>query len=270
MARHQLAIAYLNADRPLECAEVAEEAIAACAADDPRADAVRRLLAQAYRRLDLVDPAIEQLALVAAGGERRDEPALVGEMAEQIGDILCDEDRDAAAAVRFAEAARAYRRAGLTPELVRASRRHAMSLMWAGERAHVADALAEADLAALEMTGDEPTVVWERAMLACDGARILDSLGDVDGAIIRIGPSAPAFRRVGDVTAATFAGGIHGQMLLQGGRPVEAERVLAAALDDAAGDDVRERLAKALVSALDAMGRDADAAVIAERYGLRR
>jgi tetratricopeptide (TPR) repeat protein len=267
-ARHQLALAYLNADRPLDSAEIAEEALTGYAEDDPGAETIRHLLAQAYRRLNLVDQAIEQLALVVASGERRDEPALVGEMTEQIAEILCDEDRDAAAAAKFAEAAAAYQNAGLTVHQVRTRRRHVMSLLWAGAEDRIADALAEADLAALEMTGDDPGAIWERAMLACDGARILEALGDLDGAVIRIGPVVAAFRDVGDVSAATFAGGIQGHLLLRVGRPAAAEPVLAAALDAAADEDVRQRLALALVSALGALGRGVEAAALRKRFGL--
>jgi cellulose synthase operon protein C len=266
--RQQLATAYLNSGRPLDSADVAEEAVAAFTDHDPNAESIRHLLSQAYRALDQPDQAIEQLELVAASGARRDCPELVGEMNEQIGDLLDAIDRDAAAAVRYAVAADAYRRAGLELEHVRASRRHATSLMWANQFDAAVEALAEADLAALALTDEDPDVVWERAILACDGGRIVAAHGDIAGGILRMGPAIGTLRAVGDSGAATFAAGIYADLLLRADRPDEVEPVLKAALGDAPDESMRAHLASMLVRALEAMQRDGDAAAVRDAYQL--
>ena len=99
IARHALAVAYLNADQPLDAADVAEEALAHLdRRDDPRIEIIRHVLAQAFRALQQPDNALEQLALVADSGRRRDSDGFVAEMNEQMGDLLDGLDRDAEAA----------------------------------------------------------------------------------------------------------------------------------------------------------------------------
>ncbi len=266
--RQQLATAYLNSGRPLDSADVAEEAVAAFDLNDPSAEAVRHLLAQAYRALDQPDQAIEQLEMVAVSGAHRDCPELVGEMNEQIGDLLDALDRDAAAALRYAVAADAYRRADLLLEHVRASRRNATSLMWANQFDAAVEALADADLAALSLAGDDPDVVWERAILACDGGRVIAARGDLSGGILRMGPAISVLRSVGDTGAATFAAGIYADLLLKADRPEEVEPVINAALCDVHDDGTRQHLASMLVRALEAQHRDADAAAVRDAYQL--
>ena len=134
VARHALAVAYLNADQPLDAADVAEEALAHLTdEDDPRIEIIRHVLAQAFRALHQPDNALEQLALVAESGRRRDSDALVAEMNEQMGDLLDGLDRDAEAAAKYATAAVAYVASELPLEATRSRRRTAMSLMWAGK-----------------------------------------------------------------------------------------------------------------------------------------
>jgi tetratricopeptide (TPR) repeat protein len=246
-----------------------EEAIASLDAEHVHsAEALRHLLAQAYRRLGQPDQAIEQLELISASGARRGAPELVGEMSEQIAELLDDLDRDTAAAAKFAEAAMAYRLADLAVAHLRMSRRRATSLMWAGQIDAAVEALAAADLAGLDVLPGAPEVAWEKAMLACDGARILTASGDVQGAIIRIGPVVGALRSVGDTGAATYAATVHGDLLLRAGRPADAEALLRAALPDAADPAARRRLAGALARALVALGRAAEADVIRRTHGL--
>ncbi|HKD96980.1 MAG TPA: tetratricopeptide repeat protein [Micromonosporaceae bacterium] len=268
-ARHRLGVAYLNTGRPLDCAETIEEALTAL--DDPHAlgaEALRHVLAQAYRRLGQPDQAIEQLELVAASGAHRGSPELVGEMSEQIAELLDDLDRDAAAAAKFAEAATAYRLADLTVAHLRMCRRRATSLMWAGQVDAAVEALEAADLAGLELAPATSAVIWEKAMLACDGARILTAHGDVDGAIIRIGPVIAALRSVGDTAAATYAATVHGDLLLRAGRAADAEPLLRTALPDAVDDAGRRRIAGALARCLEALDRAAEAAVIRRTHGI--
>ena len=266
--RQRLATAYLNCDRPLDAADVAEDAIGACVGLDPDAEAPRHLLARAYRALDQPDQAIAQLELIATSGARRDCPELVGEINEEIGDILDGLDRDSAAALRYAVAADAYRTAGRTLDHVRASRRHATSLMWANRLYAAVEALADADAAALSLDVDQPDNVWERAILACDGGRVIAAHGDLDGGILRVGPAIDALRSVGDRGAATFAAGIFADLLLRADRPAEVERVINTAMCDVVDDDTRRHLASMLVRALEALHRDGEAAAVRDAYEL--
>jgi len=189
-------------------------------------------------------------------------------MNEQIGDLLDALDRDAAAALRYAVAADAYRRADLALEHVRASRRNATSLMWANQFDAAVEALAEADLAALSLAGEDPDVVWERAILACDGGRVIAAQGDLSGGILRMGPAIGVLRSVGDTGAATFAAGIYADLLLKADRPGEVEPVINTALCDVSDEGTRQHLASMLVRALEAQHRDADAAAVRDAYQL--
>jgi tetratricopeptide (TPR) repeat protein len=225
VARHALAVAYLNADRPLDAAEVAEDALTHLdGVDDPRAEIVRHVLAQAFRALREPDQALEQLSLVADSGRRRGSQALVGEMNEQMGDLLDGLDRDAEAAGRYAAAATAYTEAELPLEACRSRRRTAMSLMWADKIDPAVEALAAADLAALALPASDE-VAWERAMLACEGARILAQRGDLDAALIRSANAPAQLSDLGDRKASRFAAGVLAHLLDRAERGQEANEL---------------------------------------------
>jgi tetratricopeptide (TPR) repeat protein len=225
VARHALAVAYLNADRPLDAAEVAEDALTHLdGLDDPRAEIVRHVLAQAFRALSEPDQALEQLSLVADSGRRRGSQALVGEMNEQMGDLLDGLDRDAEAAGRYAAAATAYTEAELPLEACRSHRRNAMSLMWAEKIDPAVEALAAADLAALALPASDE-VAWERAMLACEGARILAQRGDLDAALIRSANAPTQLSDLGDHKASRFAAGVLAHLLDRAERGQEANEL---------------------------------------------
>ncbi|HEY2790802.1 MAG TPA: tetratricopeptide repeat protein [Micromonosporaceae bacterium] len=253
-ARYHLATAYLNAGRPLDAADELEDLLAGFVPGDLAIESVRHMLAQAYRRLDQSDQAIEQLELIASAAAERGFSPLVGEMNEQIAQILDVLDRDAPAATRFDVACDAYVAAEMPLEAVRTGRRSATSQMWAHRMDDAISALAKVDMIALDFTAAEPEARWERAMLGVDGARILAANEDLDAAIIRCGPAITAFVALDDSGAAAFARATYGEFLLRADRAVEAEPVLRAALDD--GDEnVRRRAAQGLVRALRSLGR---------------
>ncbi len=271
-ARHQLAIAYLNAGQLLDAAETAEEAVAAFdAAGDPHAHAVRHLLATADVRLGQPDDAIAVLEIVEAHCLSVDNLAGAGQMAEEIGDILDRLDRDAAAAARFTIAAARYRQAELPVDTVRALRRQASSLMWAHDLTGALAALEAADLASAELPANEPGATWERGMLGYDGAKIL--AGDdrpVDGAV-RAAAAAVRFRSIGAMAEAAHTEALRGELLLQAQRPGDAEVALRRALAELPEKDteeVRRRMADLLADALVAQGRDAEAAAVRAAHGL--
>ncbi|GIF63147.1 hypothetical protein Ais01nite_11820 [Asanoa ishikariensis] len=246
--QYELAIAYLNAGRPLDAAEVGEEALAAFdAAAEPQALAVRDLLVAVYHELSEHDSVLAQLTAmaetIAAGGD----PEALAQVTERLAEALDRLDRDATAAARFADAAAAWSTAGRAVDALRARRRHATSLLWAGQPEAALAALAEADAAAAPLP-DEPHAVWERAMLDYDGARLLDRLDRSAEAIPRAARAGEGFRALGAGTQAGFAGLLHGELLRSAGRPDEAGPVLSAALAQVPDDEpaLRGQLERAL------------------------
>jgi tetratricopeptide (TPR) repeat protein len=277
-ARHGLAIAYLNAGRALDSAETAEEALAWFVAQqagaevdpsDAHADhvaaeaahhvlAIRHLLAAGYNRLGQPDEAIAQLELIAAACAEDANPAGVGQMNEEIGDVLDRQDRDAAAALRYLTAAEAFRAAELPIEEFRNRRQHATSLMWADDLPAAMEALAAADQMSLSLPPDEQAR-WERASLLYDGARILRSGGRLGEATVRAEGAAGAFRAIGLLVQSAHAEMVHAELLLSSDRPVEAEAAARRGLADLPEDvDGRDRLEGLLAAAVRAQGRAAD------------
>jgi cellulose synthase operon protein C len=262
-ARHTLAMAYLNVGRPLDSAETGEEALAWFTSRPPEDEqdqhvlAMRHLLAAAYTRLGEPDQAIAQLELISADCAERDNPAGVAQMAEEIGDILNRQDRDAAAALRYLTAAQAFRAAELPIEEFRNRRQHATSLLWADDIEAAMQALSEADEMSLSLPGDEHAG-WERASLLYDGATILRNAGRLDEAALRAQGAASAFRSIGFLAQSAQAEMAHAELLLRLDRPVEAEaaarRGLAELPPEAPG---RERLDTLLTAARQAQGRAA-------------
>ncbi|MEV4538644.1 hypothetical protein AB0J82_33180 [Asanoa sp. NPDC049518] len=246
--QYELAIAYLNAGRPLDAAEVGEEALAAFdAAAEPQALAVRDLLVAVYHELSEHESVLAQLSAMADTIAAGDDPEALAQVTERLAEALDRLDRDATAAARFADAAKAWSAAGRPVDVLRTRRRHATSLLWAGQPEPALAALAEADAAAMPLP-DEPHAVWERAMLDYDGARLLDRLDRSDEAIPRAARAAEGFRALGAGTQAGFAGLLHGELLRAAGRPDEAGPVLAAALAQVPDDEpgLRGQLERAL------------------------
>jgi cellulose synthase operon protein C len=246
--QYELAIAYLNAGRPLDAAEVGEEALAAFdAAADPQALAVRDLLVAVYHELSEHDAVLAQLTAMATTIAAADDPEALAQITERLAEALDRADRDATAAARFADAAAAWAAAERPVDALRARRRHATSLLWAGQPEPAVAALADADAAAVPLPG-EPHALWERAMLDYDGARLLDRVDRTDEAIPRAARAAEGFRALGAGTQAGFAGLLHGELLRGAGRAGEAGPVLSAALAQVPDDEpaLRGQLERAL------------------------
>jgi tetratricopeptide (TPR) repeat protein len=259
-ARHGLAVAYLNADRPLDCADVAEEALVCLGAevqpersivdDDDEAVShamsIRHLLATAYQRLGQPDEAIIQLDLVGAECARQANPSGVGQIAEEVADILDKLDRDAAAAKRYLVAAEAFHSAEQRVDEFRNRRQHATSLLWARDVAGALAALGVADVLSLDLPRDEHGR-WERAMVLYDGARILRNADRLGEATLRAGSSALAFRDIGFAVQSAHAEMLHAELLLRAGRPADAEAAARRGLADLpVGENGHERLTRLL------------------------
>ncbi|GAA5188982.1 hypothetical protein GCM10023322_40850 [Rugosimonospora acidiphila] len=284
-ARYHLMVAYLNAGRPVDAAEAGEDALAVLTG--PPAMQVRHALAEAYRRLDQPGEVIACLEAIEADCVERGDQAAAGRFAEEIAVVLDQRDHDAAAARRFGAAADAYRAAGLRLDEVRARRRQCMSLMWAGDAGTAVDRLAEVDRLAAELPdggaqgrsgaegsseaegssgaeGQGDPVAWERATLDYDAARVCNGAGRIDDALDRAARAIAAFGRLGAVLPREQVERLRGQILLDAGRPPEAERAAREAIMSSGDADHRQWMSGLLAAALDAQGRTDEARAVRE------
>ncbi|SNY63142.1 hypothetical protein [Paractinoplanes atraurantiacus] len=198
--RQDLAIAYKESGRPVEAAEVAEEALLRferLGLDAP-ADDVRFLLAGLYREigdnhgaLALYRTLIESLA---------GNPAGRGQVGEQAGGLLYDLDRDAEAAQTFEAAAAALHEAGDLIGELRVLRRRVSALHYADD---APAGLAEADRAEklyAELPPElaaEPNAIWQRSMVAREAAGLLMARGRHAEAVYRLEELPERLRSIG-------------------------------------------------------------------------
>jgi tetratricopeptide (TPR) repeat protein len=259
-AQSALAMAYLSCDRPDEAAAVVEEALAATDLSDMDDEmlglGLRYHLAEAYRRLGRADAAIDQLELIAAGFRAENFAEGLGQVIEEIGDLLDRQDRDRAAAQRYLSAAEAFRYADHPVDECRNRRRHALSLLWADDQVGALAALATVDELSLDLPETE-AAAWERANLLLDGAKILRMAGRLPEAAVRSEAAARAFRRAGHVGMAGHADLLHAETLLQTSRPAEAADAARLGLVEMPpGEPGRRRLEAVLGAALAALDED--------------
>jgi len=75
-------------------------------------------------------------------------------------------------------------------------------------------------------------------------------------------------RQLGDVSAATYAAGVHGDMLMRAERPADAEPIFREAVAEALEDEARARMAYGLAQALAALGRQPEADEVRREHNL--
>ncbi|GIG89134.1 hypothetical protein [Plantactinospora endophytica] len=283
--RWELADAYRRADRAVEAAEAAEEAVGELDRLGRQADAdqCRHLLAMVYRSLGEDGPALALLDELADNLDGPDNlPARAGVL-EEAGDLLYAQDRDNLAAQRFAAAATAFQLAGLPLDELRVRRRQVSAQHWAGDPAAALAALDVADRVASALPGGsaapvaddsedsevEAAVRWERAMLADAAARALLGADRPDEALTRLHGAAAALRSIQAFGEALFLDLLTGEVLLRLDRPAEAEPLLRATLGSLPEhSDAVRRAAWLLTAALAALGRTAEADALRARYDL--
>jgi tetratricopeptide (TPR) repeat protein len=175
-ARAELAGAYRRAGRPVEGAEVAEEAVAIFdrLGDQESADNARYLLAALYRELEDANGA---LALYRELLERQeDNPHGRGQIAEEAADLLFHMDRDAEAAEAFAAAASALSEADDPIGELRALRRRIAALHYADEPDEaervVKFAVERFDALPPELAG-ESNAIFQRSLVGYEAANML-------------------------------------------------------------------------------------------------
>jgi len=297
--RHSLAIAYLNSDRVLDAAEVAEEALASLTHDESPTDgadasapldavlSVRSLLSAIYRRLDQPAEAAAQLRamgeLLRAAGQDTE----AGRCAEEAGDILDRANRDADAAGAYLVAAEAFARAGSVFDELRNRRQHALSLHWAFGPARGLAALPAAEVL-LERLDEGPAARWERARLGYDEARMRWAAGDAarrqaeqaggepdGGAELNTAAQLAAqaaldWDAIGEAGPASHAWLLSAQILLSAARADAAVAAARQALRLLPDPQQRPRFVGVLDAALRANGETAQADAIWAEYGLTR
>jgi hypothetical protein len=237
--RQELANAYRLAGRPVEAAEVAEEALLGferLGHDDPAND-TRFLLAGLYRQIGDDDGALTIYRDLI--GRLSANPAGRGQIGEQAGGLLFDLDRDAEAAEVFRSAAEDLREAGDPIGELRVLRRRLAALHFADDVAageEVIRLAAERYAALPAELAAEPTTVWQYAMIAFETGRLLMFRGRAAEALPYLRGAPERLRAIGAVDDADRLGGMLGEALLRSGSPAEAEALLRALLAGMAPD----------------------------------
>jgi tetratricopeptide (TPR) repeat protein len=228
------AAASLTVERPDDAADALEEAVAELTSPDDaeELDRARFLLARAYRALDQDDQALELLDQVTERCVANGNQAGAGQMLAMAGDILDDLNRDEQAAEHYTRAADAYLAAELPLYALTNRRKAAMSWRWGYDSDRAMAALAIADEAAAGVPDGEPQVLWEKAMLAYDGARIIADAGRLADAVPRTAEAVAGLRSLDAAVEAAVATVFHGRLLAELDRAPEAEELLVAALRD--------------------------------------
>jgi cellulose synthase operon protein C len=270
-ARFDLAVAYHRSGQHLDAAEIAEEAVRALDAigATDAADRCRYLLSRVYRALDEPDQALAQLEELEQRLDGFDNLAARGQMREETAQIMYARDSDVEAAAAFASAAAAYETAGQLLDQVRALRWHALALRWAGEADAAVAAVGRVDMLAEALPVDDPNVVYERAMIGYDAARVFIGADRIADALDRIMPVAALFRSIEGYGESVQADLLHGEILVRLGRFADGEPVLRTALGAAPRDsDLCRNAAWLLSEALEATGRSDEAAQVRREHGL--
>jgi tetratricopeptide (TPR) repeat protein len=272
--RFELAGAYRQAGRLVEAAEAAEEAIAALAGLDAQetADRCRYLLAGIYRELGEDEPALALLDELAANLDSFDNLASRARMYEEAGEIHYRADRDDVAAERFSAAAAAFAQVGAALDELRARRRAALALHWAGAQDAALAALTEIDALVERLPADvasQPAATWEKAMARYDATKILIGAERLDQALPYIRPAPAALRSIEAFGEALLAELLLGELLLRMDRPGEAEPVLRDVLAGLPEDsEPVPQAAWLLTEALTMLGRVEEAERLRTEYGL--
>ncbi|HET9518015.1 MAG TPA: tetratricopeptide repeat protein, partial [Actinoplanes sp.] len=200
--RQDLATAYRQCGRPVEAAEVAEEAIGALdgLGHVSAADQVRFLLAGVYQELGEPDAALALYDTLIEREEKAGDQASLGQVLETAGALLFRMDHDAQAAERFAAAADAYRAAEAALDELRALRRQVGALHWADDLPAALEAFRFAVTRHDELAGrldGQPLAGWERGALDLAVAQVFASRERPAEALPYLSAAAQRFRVIG-------------------------------------------------------------------------
>jgi len=212
-ARLDLAFAYLDAGRPLDAAEAAEEAgpMLREMGDVHAERRCRYLLAEAQR--DMGEEAAADAYASLAEDERDEDPLVAASLWEKSADVLTAADKDALAAERYALAAETFAAGGDPFAAVRTRRRAALCLSWSGRPEEGLEEMARARAALADLPDDnEAALTWENAVTGYDEARILSGLGRVEEALSRLEEAIAGFTALGETDAAATAAAMRDEL----------------------------------------------------------
>ncbi|MGI5246350.1 hypothetical protein [Dactylosporangium sp. CA-139066] len=273
LLRYDLATAYHQSGQPLDAAEAAESALDALdrAGAQEQADQTRYLLSRIYRELGETELALSLLETLATNLDGYDNLPARGRMLQEAAQLLYEADRDAQAADRFAAAADAFHAGGVVQGEMYARRMRALSLRWAGDLPAALTALSEADALSASLSAGpdaaEPWLIWQRAMLDSDAARVFIGAGHLDEAITRSASASAALRSIGSLGDALDADFLHAEALMRQGDPSAAEPHLRSVVGAAPrGSQLEQNSAWMLAESLEAQGRGEEAAQIRAEY----
>jgi tetratricopeptide (TPR) repeat protein len=210
--RHRLAIAYRDAGRLIDAAEVAEEELAyrlQLGRDGSvTAHPARALLVTIYEGLGQPGEAVAQLDTIVDDRRRAGDQTGVARGIEAAGKLLRRMGREEEAAVRFLAAAEAYGWLGRRRHELRNRRRQTLVLLWEEGPERAMPALRAADALAVRLfpqTEADPKLLRELGRLERAGATVLWHAGDHKAAAERAGRAAELFQRCGRPRAANAA-----------------------------------------------------------------
>jgi len=234
--RHRLASAYLQTNRLLDAAEVAEEELAYRLANQASPGGVRHLLlargllATIYERLGQPTEAVEQIDALVDEAGRFGLRLRAAELAQRAGEILYDADEHEEAAARFRVAADAYAESDQPVRELHNRWRQADALRRAARAAEAVTALDAADRVAARVTGDDPDARWELASLDLSAARVLRAAGRLADAEQRAERAVRASTTFDHPEFTAQAYHVLSAILLDLDRPAEAEAAIQQAL----------------------------------------
>ncbi|WP_341273166.1 hypothetical protein [Herbihabitans rhizosphaerae] len=228
----ELASAALAAGRPDQAADAAEDAIPELERiEDPyRLNRAKFVLAQALSDLNQSAQAVDLLAEAVEYYAGTDQHQEAGQCYGIAADLLDRLDRDAEAGERYEWAGESYALAGNAVGELHNRRRAALSWHWAGDRERCGRTLLRAERCTLELGAEEPRLLWERAVLRYDSARILSSWEQRDEAADRAATAAEAFAALDVRSEQAAALTLRGRVLEEVDRKAEAADAFRAAL----------------------------------------
>jgi tetratricopeptide (TPR) repeat protein len=232
-ARLDLAHAYRLADRPVEAAEVAEEALLRLdrlGLTEPAND-VRFMLTDLYRAIGDDESALTGYRELI--GRLTDNPAGRAQVGEALADLLYRKDRDAEAAEAFGAAAADLHQAGDLIGELRALRRRVSALHFAGqpEQAEAtARRVAELFAALPPEMAQVPNAIWQRWMTTYETGRVNMSAERWGDAVAELRAGVAGLSELGAQADADRLAGLLAEALLRAGEPAEAGALLGALL----------------------------------------
>ncbi|MET0422787.1 MAG: tetratricopeptide repeat protein [Actinoplanes sp.] len=233
-ARLDLANAYRMAGRPIEAAEVGEEALLRFDQLEMTgpADDTRFMLAGLYREIGDRDGA---LALYQDVLTRLDDnPAGRGQVGEATGGLLYEMDRDAEAAETFRSAAEAMHEAGDLIGELRVLRRRISALHYADDAPAALAVLDQADKLFTDLPpdlADDPNAVYQRSMTAQEVAGLLMARERFAEAVPQLRGVPERLRAIGATAEADGIETMLGEALLRAGQAKDAVTLLDGLLD---------------------------------------